>query len=49
MDKDYSQYYNKGNDCDACKNQCLCGQYGDAVGCSRQDEGLECEFVESEV
>jgi len=48
MDKDYNQYYNKGNDCDACKNQYLCGKDGDAVGCHRQDEELDCEFVESE-
>ena len=48
MEKDYDQYYNKGNDCDACENQYLCGTYGDATGCRRYDEGLECEFVEAE-
>lgn len=44
----FSQYYNKGNDCDTCQNQYLCGTYGDAVGCKRKDDGLDCEFVESE-
>lgn len=39
--------YNQGNDCDACENQYLCGQYGDATGCHRKDKGLECEFIES--
>jgi len=48
MDKDYNQYYNKGNDCDSCKNQYLCGKDGDAVGCRRQDDGLDCKFIESE-
>lgn len=47
MEKDYSQYYNKGNDCDACEKQYLCGRDGDMTGCKRQDAGLECEFVES--
>jgi len=45
MGKNYNEYYNKGNDCDVCKNQYVCGEYGDATGCSRYDEGLECEFV----
>jgi hypothetical protein len=48
MDDKYSQHYNKGNDCDTCQNQYICGVYGDALGCKRQDEGLECEFVETE-
>jgi hypothetical protein len=46
MDKDYSGYYNKGNDCDTCENQYLCGAFGDATGCKLFDEGRECEFVE---
>lgn len=44
---DYSKCFNKGNDCDCCDNQYLCGRDGDAVGCKRADEGQECEFVES--
>ena len=46
MKKDYSKYYNKGNDCDCCENQYLCGVDGDSIGCKCQDEGKECEFVE---
>ena len=46
MEKDYNQYYNKGNDCDTCKNQYLCGRDGDAIGCKRFDENKECEYVE---
>jgi hypothetical protein len=29
-------------------NQYHCGIEGDAVGCKRHDEGLECEFEEDE-
>ena len=47
-EKDYSQYYNKGNDCDVCAYQYLCGTYGDATGCRRYDEGLDCKFDEVE-
>jgi len=46
--KDYSNLYNKGNDCDCCKNQYLCGTDGDAIGCKCLDEGKECCFVECE-
>lgn len=46
MEKDYSQYYNKGYDCDMCRNQYLCGRDGDAVACLRRDNGLECEFID---
>lgn len=45
--KDYSQNYNKGNDCDACQNQYLCGRDGDATGCKRFDDELDCEYIES--
>lgn len=45
-EKDYSQYYNKGYDCDICAYQYLCGRDGDATGCRRYDEGLECKFDE---
>ena len=48
MNNKFSQYFNKGNDCDACMNQYHCGIDGDAVGCKRHDEGLECEFEEDE-
>lgn len=44
--KDYSQYYNKGNDCDCCENQYLCCKDGDATGCTCYDEQRECEFIE---
>ena len=44
---DYSEYYNKGNDCDACVNQYLRGRDGDSYGCRCQDDGEECHFVES--
>ena len=46
MDENYNRYYNKGNDCDVCKHQYICGRDGDVVGCSRGDEGLDCEFIE---
>lgn len=48
VDKDYEKYYNKGNDCDACTNQYLCGRDGDCLGCRCADEGKECHFVEAE-
>jgi hypothetical protein len=44
--KEYIQYYNKGNDCDCCENQYLCGRDGDALGCLCFDENRECEFIE---
>lgn len=46
MDKDYSEFFNKGNDCDCCENQYLCGMYGDEIGCRCRDEGEECNFIE---
>lgn len=49
MNKDLDNFedcYNKGNDCDACENQYICGLYGDALGCKCFDEGLPCSFVE---
>lgn len=46
MKEDCSQYYNKGNDCDACKNQYLHGIDGDRIGCKCYDDRKECEFVE---
>lgn len=46
--KDFNEYFNKGNDCDNCKNQYICGVDGDAVGCKCRDEGRECEFEEIE-
>lgn len=42
----FEDCYNKGNDCDACLNQYLCGLYGDGVGCRCKDEGLPCDFAE---
>lgn len=45
-DKNYSMlYYNKGNDCDNCKNQYRCGVDGDAIGCLCRDNGKECNYV----
>lgn len=46
MEKDFSSYYNKGNDCDACVNQYICGVDGDEVGCTRYDNKEKCKFVE---
>lgn len=37
--------FNKGNDCDCCENQYLCGIDGDCVACHRADENKECNFV----
>lgn len=37
--------YNKGNDCDCCEHQYLCGTDGDATGCKLADEGKECNFI----
>ena len=47
-DEDYSLFYNKGNDCDACKNQYLRGVDGDAYGCRCKDSCEECHFEEDE-
>ena len=44
--EDYNKYYNKGNDCDTCENQYLCGIDGDKLGCKCQDEGEECNYQE---
>lgn len=44
--EDFSKYFNKGNDCDACKNQYLWGIDGDKLGCKCQDEGKECNYEE---
>ena len=41
---DYSKFYNKGNDCDCCKNQYL--ERGDVECCRKADNGEECEFIE---
>lgn len=46
MSEDFSKYFNKGNDCDACDNQYLCGIDCDAVGCKCADKGKECHFIE---
>lgn len=46
MEKDYSKYFNKGNDCDTCGNQYLCGRDGDATGCRCADNGEECKYTE---
>lgn len=43
---DYDKYFNKGNDCDICKNQYICGKDGDGTACKRLGEGLTCEFCE---
>lgn len=44
---DFDGFFNKGNDCDCCENQYLCGADGDAVGCHRADENNECQFIPS--
>lgn len=41
---DYSKYFNKGNDCDACLHQFLIRE--DAVACRKELNGEECDFVE---
>lgn len=46
--KDYSKFYNKGNDCDACENQYMCGRDGDELGCRCADEDQECNYIEQE-
>lgn len=46
-EKDYSKFFNKGNDCDCCGNQYICGKDGDALGCKCIDEGKECNFIET--
>lgn len=38
--------YNKGNNCDTCKNQYLCGYYGDALSCKCIDNGRKCHYEE---
>lgn len=43
--QDNSKGYNKGNDCDCCDNQYLCGRDGDAVGCRCQDISKECKYI----
>lgn len=45
MEKDYNNYFNKGNDCDSCENQYLSGNDGDAIGCKCSDSGIECCFI----
>lgn len=40
--------YNKGNDCDNCKNQYFCGIDGDMIGCKCQEENKECCYEEYE-
>jgi hypothetical protein len=42
----WDKLYNRGNDCDACKSQYLCGRDGDATACKRADNGMECLFEE---
>jgi hypothetical protein len=44
--EDYSKFFNKGNDCDLCKNQYLTGQYGDALGCRCIDNKEKCNYEE---
>lgn len=39
--------YNKGNDCDCCNNQYLCGRDGDATGCKCFDRGEPCHYDEA--
>ncbi len=46
-DKNYSMHYNKGNDCDSCKNQYQCGVDGDSIGCRCRDDGNECKCTET--
>lgn len=42
-------HFDEGNDCDMCRNQCLCGRDGDAVGCKRQDAGMKCSYEERDI
>jgi len=44
--KEWEETYNKGNDCDCCENQYLCGRDGDAIGCKCVDNGEECNFTD---
>lgn len=39
--KNHDKYFNKGNDCDCCENQYLCGVDGDSVACRQADENKE--------
>ncbi len=43
--EDYSHYYNKGNDCDCCKNQYLYGKDGDMLGCHCRDNNTDCHYI----
>lgn len=45
MDKDYSNLFNKGNDCDSCKNQYMYGRDGGSLGCKCIDIGTECNYI----
>lgn len=42
--EDYSKYFNKGNDCDACLHQFLIRE--DAVACRKELAGEDCDFIE---
>lgn len=44
--EDYSKFYNKGNDCDFCKNQYITGRYGDSLGCKCIDNKEKCNYEE---
>ncbi len=45
-DTDYSKYFNKGNDCDACKHLIFVKE--DVQVCTRERDGEECDFKEAE-
>jgi hypothetical protein len=47
MEREYSEFYNKGNDCDNCKNQYLTGLDGDAYGCKCKDDNKDCKYEEN--
>lgn len=47
MERDYNEFYNKGNDCDNCKNQYLTGLNGDAYGCKCKDDNKDCKYEEN--
>lgn len=43
---DYSKYYNKGNDCDCCKNQYWVKE--DVLSCRKFDDGKTCDYEKCE-
>ena len=43
-EKDYSKFYNKGNDCDSCLYQKQIRE--DVLHCEKDYNGEDCDFVE---